>query len=65
MYLARPLPVVSIMAANLGTLEDLLSRAYSLYLLLLKADDVPGNTDELRDVLFTFCNDLSMEVIGV
>ena len=53
------------MAANLGTLEDLLSRAYSLYLLLLKADDVPGNTDELRDVLFTFCNDLSMEVIGV
>ena len=53
------------MAVNQDTLEDLLSRAYSLYLLLLKADDVPGNTVELRDVLFTFCNDLSMEVIGV
>lgn len=53
------------MAANGSTLENLLSRAYALYLLLLEADDVPGNTEELRDVLFTFCNYLSMEVLGV
>lgn len=46
-------------------LENLHSCAYSLYLLLLKADNFPGNTEELREVLFTFCSDLSQDILGV
>ena len=46
-------------------LENLHSRAYSLYLLLLKAEQVPGNNEQLREVLFIFCSDLSQDILGV
>lgn len=58
--------LVIIMAiADLETCEKVLSTAYNLYLFLLKADNIPGNCEEFREVLFSFCHQLSEVVIGV
>lgn len=50
---------------DLENCEKVLSAAYNLYLFLLKADNIPGNCEEFREVLFSFCHQLSEVVIGV